>query len=310
MPLPDRIVIATRESPLALWQAHHVRDWLLAQYPGLTVELLGMTTQGDRILDVTLNKIGGKGLFVKELEQALAEGRADLAVHSMKDVPMVLPEGFALAAIGQREDPRDAFVSNHYASLAELPAGSVVGTSSLRREAQLRARYPELVVKPLRGNVGTRLAKLDAGDYDAILLAAAGLKRLGLGERIRDEMHFDDSLPAPGQGALGLEIRVDRADLAELLAPFNDAATAACVTAERALSRRLGGSCQIPLAAFAEDDDGFLRLRGCVGLPDGSHIVYGEANGTRAAADGLGLKVAELLLTEGAADILEALKEA
>ncbi|WP_255988130.1 hydroxymethylbilane synthase [Chitinolyticbacter albus] len=309
MPRPDRIVIATRESPLALWQAHHVRDWLLAQYPGLTVELLGMTTQGDRILDVTLNKIGGKGLFVKELEQALAEGRADLAVHSMKDVPMVLPEGFALAAIGKREDPRDAFVSNRYASLAELPAGSVVGTSSLRREAQLRASFPQLIVKPLRGNVGTRLAKLDAGDYDAILLAAAGLKRLGLTARIRSEMQCDDSLPAPGQGALGLEIRADRADLTKLLAPFNDAATAACVTAERALSRRLGGSCQIPLAAYAEDDDGFLRLRGCVGLPDGSRIVYGEANGTRAAADGLGLKVAELLLTEGAADILEALKE-
>ncbi|WP_018746179.1 hydroxymethylbilane synthase [Chitiniphilus shinanonensis] len=307
MQLPEQLVIATRESPLALWQAEHVRAWLTARYPGLKVELLGMTTQGDRILDVTLNKIGGKGLFVKELEQALADGRADLAVHSMKDVPMVMPDGFALAAIGEREDPRDALVSNRYATLAELPAGAVVGTSSLRREAQLRARFPHLTVKPLRGNVGTRLAKLDAGDYDAILLASAGLKRLGLGGRIRAELSPEDSLPAPGQGALGLEIRADRADLAALLAPFDHPATTAAVTAERALSRRMGGSCQIPLAAYAEDDDGFLRLRGCVGLPDGSHIVHGEANGTRAAAEGLGLKVAELLLTEGAADILEAL---
>ncbi|UXY15872.1 hydroxymethylbilane synthase [Chitiniphilus purpureus] len=307
MPLPEQLVIATRESPLALWQARHVQGWLQTRYPGLTVTLLGMTTQGDRILDVTLNKIGGKGLFVKELEQALTEGRADLAVHSMKDVPMVLPEGFALAAIGRREDPCDAFVSNRYASLAHLPAGSVVGTSSLRREAQLRARFPQLTVRPLRGNVGTRLAKLDAGEYDAILLAAAGLKRLGLGERIRSGIGLDDSLPAPGQGALGLEIRADRVELAELLAPFNDAATAACVTAERALSRRLGGSCQIPLAAFAEEDEGFLRLRGCVGLPDGSRLVYSEANGSCAAAEALGLQVAELLLTEGAADILDQL---
>ncbi|XZG70372.1 hydroxymethylbilane synthase [Chitinibacteraceae bacterium HSL-7] len=309
MQLPDRVVIATRESPLALWQAYHVRDWLTATYPGLTVELLGMTTQGDRILDVTLNKIGGKGLFVKELEQALHDGRADLAVHSMKDVPMVLPEGFTLAAIGTREDPTDAFVSNTYASVDALPQGAVVGTSSLRREAQLRARRPDLIIRPLRGNVGTRLGKLDAGEFDAIVLASAGLKRLGLGERIRQEISVGDSLPAPGQGALGLEIRSDRADLAALLAPFNDAATSAAVRAERALSRRLGGSCQIPLAAFAETNDAFLRLRACVARPDGSVVVYGEANGTVDSAEGLGLKVAELLLTEGAAPILAELAQ-
>jgi len=208
-----QLVIATRESALALWQAEHVKARLQALYPDLEIQLLGMTTQGDRILDVTLNKIGGKGLFVKELETALAEGRADLAVHSLKDVPMHLPEGFALAAILQREDPRDALVSNHYASLEALPAGAVVGTSSLRRESQLRARFPHLVVKPLRGNVQTRLRKLDEGEFDAIVLAAAGLKRLGLTERIRLELSPEQSLPAVGQGALGIEIRADREDV-------------------------------------------------------------------------------------------------
>ncbi|WP_035060409.1 hydroxymethylbilane synthase [Andreprevotia chitinilytica] len=301
---PAKLVIATRESPLALWQAHHIQARLQALYPATTVELLGMTTKGDQILDKTLNKIGGKGLFVKELEEALADGRADLAVHSMKDVPMVLPAGFAIAAITEREDPRDAFVSNRYNDLAELPAGAVVGTASLRREAQLRTRFPHLVVKPLRGNVGTRLGKLDAGEFDAILLAAAGLKRLGFSERIKTLISTDDSLPAPGQGALGLEIRADRADLIALLAPFNHPATAACVTAERALSRQLGGSCQIPLGAFAEDEDGFLRLRGLVARPDGSQTVVAEANGTHAAADGLGRRVGDLLMTEGAGDIL------
>lgn len=307
---PARLVIATRESPLALWQAHHVRDRLQALYPGLVVELLGMTTQGDRILDRTLNKIGGKGLFVKELETALEEGRADLAVHSMKDVPMVLPEGFDIAAITTREDPFDAFVSNKYSCLADLPDGAVVGTSSLRRESQLRARFPHLVIKPLRGNLGTRLGKLDAGEYDAIILAAAGLKRLGFNQRIRETLSAEDSLPAPGQGALGIEILAGRDDLKALLAPLNDAASAACVKAERSLSRRLGGSCQVPLGAFAEDDDGFLRLRGFVANPDGSDIVYAESNGSRAAADGLGLQVADLLLTEGAAEILTALADA
>ncbi|WP_348946425.1 hydroxymethylbilane synthase [Chitinibacter sp. FCG-7] len=302
-----KIVIATRESPLALWQAHFVKNWLESTYPELQVELLGMTTQGDRILDVTLNKIGGKGLFVKELEQALQDGRADLAVHSMKDVPMVLPEGFSIAAIGEREDPRDAFVSGKYANLDELPEGAIVGTASLRRESQLRMRYPHLTIKPLRGNVNTRLRKLDDGEFDAIILAAAGLKRLGLGERIRGELSAEVSLPAPGQGALGLEIRSDRSDLATLLTPFNHPATAAAVTAERSLSRRLNGSCQIPLAAYATSDDGFLRLRGLIALPDGSQVVTAESNGSFAAADGLGRTVADLLCTEGAREILQQL---
>lgn len=304
--VPQRLVIATRESALALWQARHIAARLQALYPGMAVELLGMTTQGDRILDVTLNKIGGKGLFVKELENALQEGRADLAVHSMKDVPMRLPEGFAIAAITEREDPRDAFVSNHYADLAELPAGAVVGTSSLRREAQLRATYPHLVVKPLRGNVQTRLGKLDAGEYDAIILAAAGLKRLELGDRIRALLSPEQSLPAPGQGALGIEIRADRADLQALLAPLNHAETADCVTAERAMSLRLDGSCETPLGGFAEIVEGeFVRLRGFVASPDGQRILRAESNGSRAAAAGLGRQVAELMLSEGAGALLK-----
>jgi hydroxymethylbilane synthase len=302
----SRLVIATRESALALWQARHIAARLEALHPGLKVELLGMTTQGDRILDVTLNKIGGKGLFVKELETALAEGRADLAVHSMKDVPMRLPEGFAIAAITEREDPRDAFVSNRYANLGELPAGAVVGTSSLRREAQIRAAYPELVVRPLRGNVQTRLGKLDAGDYDAIILAAAGLKRLELGDRIRSLLSAEESLPAPGQGALGLEVRADRADVAALLAPLNHPDTAACVTAERAMSLRLDGSCETPLGAFGEIvEGGFVRLRGFVASPDGRQMLCGEANGSRAAAEAVGRQVADLLLTEGARSLLK-----
>ncbi|MDN3577868.1 hydroxymethylbilane synthase [Chitinimonas viridis] len=305
MSVPDRLVIATRESALALWQARHIAARLEALHPGLTVTLLGMTTQGDRILDVTLNKIGGKGLFVKELETALQEGRADIAVHSMKDVPMRLPEGFAIAAITEREDPRDAFVSKHYDNLAALPAGAVVGTSSLRREAQIRARYPELVVKPLRGNVQTRLGKLDAGEYDAIILAAAGLKRLGLGDRIRALLSTDESLPAPGQGALGIEICADRADLQALLAPLNHAETADCVTAERAMSLRLDGSCETPLGGYAEIvDEHFLRMRGFVARPDGSEILRAESNGSRAAAQGLGRQVADLMLTEGARALL------
>ena len=307
--IPKKLTIATRQSPLALWQAHHIQSRLQALYPGLVVELLGMTTQGDRILDVTLNKIGGKGLFVKELETALQDGRADLAVHAMKDVPMVLPEGFAIAAIPPRENPYDAFVSNHYATLADLPHGAIVGTSSLRRESQLRARFPHLTVKPLRGNINTRLRKLDDSEYDAIILAAAGLKRLELGDRIRALLSAEDSLPAPGQGALGIEILASRSDLLALLAPLNHAATGACVNAERAVSRRLGGSCQIPLGAFAEEDDGFLRLRGFVASTDGRDIVYAEANGSLAAADGLGNQVADLLLTEGAAEILKALDQ-
>lgn len=252
-------------------------------------------------------KIGGKGLFVKELEQAMTEGRADLAVHSMKDVPMVLPQRFCSVMNGEREDPRDAFVSNRFKHPDELPEGAIVGTASLRRESQIRALYPHLVIKTLRGNVGTRLKKLDDGEFDAIILAAAGLKRLGLSERITCELSPEISLPAPGQGATGIEIRADRADLIELLAPFNHAVTAACVKAERALSRRLNGSCQIPLAAFATDEEGFLRLRGLVAMPDGSHRVVAESNGSHAAADGLGRIVADLLCTEGAREILKQL---
>ncbi|MDR0481292.1 MAG: hydroxymethylbilane synthase [Gallionellaceae bacterium] len=229
-PAPEKLVIASRESALAMWQAEHIQSRLRALYPQTSVSILGMTTQGDRILDVTLSKIGGKGLFVKELETALENGSADLAVHSLKDVPMNLPQGFALACIGEREDPRDAFVSNHYDNLHALPAGAVVGTSSLRRESQLRARFPHLKIEPLRGNVQTRLRKLDEGQYAAIILAAAGLKRLGLGARIRNIISSDDSLPAVGQGALGIECRADRADVIAALAPLHHASTAACVT--------------------------------------------------------------------------------
>ena len=236
-PTPARLVIASRESALAMWQAEHIRDRLQSLYPQTEVSILGMTTQGDQILDVTLSKIGGKGLFVKELETALEDRRADLAVHSLKDVPMNLPEGFVLAVIGEREDPHDAFVSNKYENLAALPAGSVVGTSSLRRESQLRSRFPHLDIRPLRGNVQTRLRKLDEGQYAAIILAAAGLKRLGLGSRIRALISSEDSLPAVGQGALGIECRADRTDVIALLQPLHDPETAACVLAERALSR-------------------------------------------------------------------------
>lgn len=302
---PTRIVIASRESPLALWQAEHVKRQLLQSYPALHVEILGMTTRGDQILDQTLSKIGGKGLFVKELETALLDGRADIAVHSMKDVPMRLPEGLTIAAIGEREDPRDAWVSPNFAAPADLPHGSVVGTSSLRREAQLRAAFPHLIVKPLRGNLQTRLAKLDAGEYAAIVLAAAGLLRLGLAERIRLCLDIETSLPAPGQGALGIEIRADRLDLITLLAPLNHPDTAACVIAERAMSLRLNGSCETPLGAHAQIVDGeFIRLRGLVARPDGSEILRAEANGSRAGAAGLGRQVADLMLTEGARALL------
>lgn len=303
--LPQRLIIATRESPLALWQARHVAACLSACHPGVQVELLGITTQGDRILDKTLNKIGGKGLFVKELETALQEGRADLAVHSMKDVPMRLPDGFALAAIMAREDPRDALVSPGYRQLADLPAGSVVGTSSLRREAQIRAAFPALQVKPLRGNLQTRLSKLDAGEYDAIILAAAGLIRLGLGERIAAILSPEQSLPAPGQGALGIETLSTRPELAVLLAPLHHQDTAACVTAERAMSLRLEGSCETPLGAYGEVvETDFLRLRGFVARPDGQVILRAEANGSLAAAAALGRQVADLLLSEGARALL------
>ncbi|TKC83053.1 hydroxymethylbilane synthase [Trinickia terrae] len=307
---PRTLVIASRESRLAMWQAEHVRDALHKLYPSCDVKILGMTTRGDQILDRTLSKVGGKGLFVKELETALADGRADLAVHSLKDVPMELPEGFALTAIMEREDSRDAFVSNDYASLAALPAGSVVGTSSLRREAMLRSRHPQLVVRPLRGNLDTRLAKLDRGEYAAIILAAAGLKRLGLGARIRSLLDAGDSLPAAGQGALGIEIRAGRAELAAWLAPLHHEATALAVEAERMVSRALGGSCDVPLAAHAAWGDGALHLRGRVSTPDGARVVAAEASAPVTSVEralALGREVAAALEAQGALEIVRSL---
>ncbi|WP_455026909.1 hydroxymethylbilane synthase [Neisseria elongata] len=306
MNTPKKLVIASRESMLAMWQAEHIKGRLKALYPDCEVEILGMTTRGDQILDRTLSKIGGKGLFIKELEQALQDGRADLAVHSIKDVPMELPEGFALAAIGERASPFDAFVSNQYARLEEMLAGSIVGTSSLRREAQLRAKFPHLTINPLRGNVQTRLSKLDNGDYDAVILAAAGLQRLGLDGRIREILSPADSLPAAGQGALGIEIAARRTDLADILRPLNHEETAACVTAERALARALGGSCQVPLAAYCVMEDGLLTLNGLVGHPDGSVIIEASAQAPAAYADALGRAVAKRLADDGAEELIAA----
>jgi hydroxymethylbilane synthase len=302
--VPRRLRIATRESALALWQAEHIRTRLIGQYPGMAIDLLGLTTQGDRILDQPLSSIGGKGLFIKELEVAMDEGRADLAVHSLKDVPMEMPHGFALASITAREDPRDAFVSNRYAGLAELPPGAVVGTSSLRREAQLRERHPHLAIEPLRGNVNTRLRKLDEGQYAAIILAAAGLKRLGFGTRIAALLEPEESLPAPGQGALALECRSDRANILAALAPLADVGTTLATTAERAFSRALGGSCHTPLAAYAEWEGGTLWLRGLLAGRDGRDILRGEAEAEVAdseAAATLGLELADDFLARGAA---------
>ena len=301
---PAKLVIASRESRLAMWQSEYVRAKLLDLYPHCQVEILGMTTRGDQILDRTLSKVGGKGLFVKELEVAIAEGRADLAVHSLKDMPMDLPEGFSLAAVLEREDPRDAFVSNDYASLDVLPAGAIVGTSSLRRQALIAARFPHVVIQPLRGNLDTRLGKLDRGEYAAIILAAAGLKRLGLPQRIRTEISPEHSLPAPGQGAMAIEIKSDRTDLAALLAPLNHAASAYAVRAERALSRAFGGSCQIPLAAFATIDGNQMRLRAMVATPDGSRVAQAEARGDVSSPEQLGQQVATLLQQQDAAAIL------
>lgn len=299
------LTIATRESPLALWQAETVRDALMSAHPGLEVALLGMTSRGDQLLDVPLAKVGGKGLFVKELETALLDGSADIAVHSMKDVPMEFPEGLTLGVICEREDPTDAFVSNHFNFLAELPEGSVVGTSSLRRECQLRARRPDLQVKFLRGNVNTRLRKLDEGQYDAIILASAGLIRLGFGERIADRISVNDSLPAGGQGAVGIELRAGDSEVLDLLQTVHHPLTAQRVSAERAMNHRLNGGCQVPIACFAEHlDDGLLRLRGLVGRPDGSEILRAEAQGLADSAEDLGVTVANELLAQGAAAIL------
>ena len=306
MNTPKKLVIASRESMLAMWQAEYIKGRLKALYPDCEVEILGMTTRGDQILDRTLSKIGGKGLFIKELEQALQDGRADLAVHSIKDVPMELPEGFALAAIGERASPFDAFVSNQYARLEDMPEGAIVGTSSLRREAQLRAKFPHLTIKPLRGNVQTRLSKLDNGDYDAVILATAGLQRLGLDGRIREILSPADSLPAAGQGALGIEIAARRTDLADILRPLNHEETAACVTAERALARALGGSCQVPLAAYCVMEDGLLTLNGLVGHPDGSVIIEASAQAPAAYADALGRAVAKRLADDGAEELIAA----
>ena len=299
--------IATRRSRLALWQAEHVKARLEARQPGLRVELLALSTRGDELLDVSLAKAGGKGLFVKELEAALAEDRAEIAVHSMKDMPAELPPGFALAAILEREDPRDAFVSVHYESLAALPSGAVLGTSSLRRQAQVAARFPALRILPLRGNVETRLAKLDRGEYAAIVLAAAGLKRLGLAGRIRSSLPLEDCLPAAGQAALGIECLANRTDLMPLLESLQDADSAACVRAERAVNLALGGNCTIPLGAYAELADGRIRLRALVASPDGKRFARAESTGDAADPEALGLRVANALRREGAEEILAAI---
>ena len=306
-PTPASLVIATRESRLALWQAEHVQALLRAR--GHTVQLLGMTTQGDQILDRSLSKVGGKGLFVKELEVALEEGRADLAVHSLKDVPMELPEGFDLACVMVREDPRDAWVSSRYARLQDLPPGAVVGTSSLRRTVLLRALRPDLRIEPLRGNLDTRLRKLDEGQYDGIVLAAAGLKRLGLGERIRHIFGIDEMLPAAGQGALGIEVRSQRSDVAQALSPMADATTWLCVSAERGVSRAMGGSCSMPLAAHAVWHDGTLHIQAAWGEPEGPpRLVRAEARQAiqptdphaLSQAEALGQAVAQQLRDQGA----------
>jgi len=297
-----RLAIATRSSRLALWQAGHVKQRLEALHRGLEVGLLPMTTRGDELIDQRLDQAGGKGLFIKELENALADGRADIAVHSMKDLPADLPAGFELAAILAREDPRDALVSNRYASLEGMPAGAMVGTSSLRRSAQILERYPALEMRLLRGNVETRIAKLDRGDYDAVVLAVAGLTRLGLASRIRTQLALELCLPAPGQGALGIETLAARPELRALLAPLADRGTALCVRAERAVSRALGGSCTIPLAAYAEAHGARLRLRALVASSDGRRVARAEAEGNDPEI--LGTKVAEELRRRGADEIL------
>ena len=304
--LDNVLRIATRQSPLALWQAHYVKDKLMASHPGLVVELVPMVTRGDVILDTPLAKVGGKGLFVKELEVALLENRADIAVHSMKDVPVEFPQGLGLVTICEREDPRDAFVSNLYKTISELPLGATVGTSSLRRQCQLRASRPDLIIKDLRGNVGTRLAKLDNGEYDAIILAAAGLIRLKLSERIASFISAEESLPANGQGAVGIECRTNDARVKALLAPLEHLETRYRVIAERAMNTRLEGGCQVPIGAFAEINGDEMTLRGLVGNPDGSEIIEGVITGPKTDATQLGVALAEELLSKGAKSILDA----
>ncbi len=304
----DLIRIATRESPLALWQAEYVKAELLRAHSGLRVELVPMTTRGDQILDSPLSRIGGKGLFIKELEVAMLEGHADIAVHSMKDVPMEFPEGLGLAAICEREDCRDAFVSNNHETLDSLPHGAIVGSSSLRRQCQLRALRSDLQLKDLRGNVGTRLRKLDSGEYDAIILASAGLIRLGMPERIRQFIPTAQSLPAGGQGAVGIECRLDDKATMDLLQSLHHEPTAICVTAERAMNTRLQGGCQVPIAALAElNPDNTIQMRGLVGTVDGSRILRSEISGAAHLAEELGITLADDLLRQGASAILEAL---
>lgn len=298
-------VIATRESPLAMWQALHIQDRLRKHYPKAQVDILGMTTRGDQILDKTLSKVGGKGLFVKELEAAMLAGEADLAVHSLKDVPMELPEGFVLAAVCTREDPRDAFVSPKYERLEDLPDGAKVGTASLRRELMIRSRFPKLNVASIRGNVGTRLSKLDRGDFDALVMAGAGLKRLSLSDRIRHFIEPAESLPSPGQGALGIEVRADNKAILEALQFLNDTETRACTMAERAVSRALGGSCQVPLAAYCIVDKGELWLRAHVGDHRTGECIRTEARGAFADPEGLAATVVALLEKQGARALLE-----
>lgn len=308
----ESLIIATRQSPLALWQAEFIKAELERHHPQLHVELLTMVSRGDKLLDVPLAKVGGKGLFVKELEHALLEKRADIAVHSMKDVPMEFPQGLGLATICERENPCDAFVSNHFQRLEDLPSGAVVGTSSLRRECQLRTLRPDLTIKFLRGNVNTRLQKLDDGEYDAIILAAAGLIRLNMAERIAEFLAPEVSLPAGGQGAVGVEVRVDDERVAKLLAPLHHQQTAECVLAERAMNRHLEGGCQVPIACYAiphPEKSGELWLRALVGEPDGSRILRADASAPVTQPEQLGVQVAEMLLSQGAGEILTAVME-
>jgi hydroxymethylbilane synthase len=305
----ETLRIATRKSPLALWQAEHVAATLRRTHSGLSVTIIGMTTRGDKILDAPLAKVGGKGLFVKELEQGMLEGTADIAVHSMKDVPVDFPPGLRLAVILEREDSRDAFVSERFDGLADLPKGARVGTSSLRRQCQILERRPDLRIEPLRGNVNTRLARLDAGDYDAIILAAAGLKRLGFAARIRRLLEPGESLPAIGQGAIGIECRIDDARTNALIAPLHHTDTAERVLAERALNHRLQGGCQVPIAGYATLDGDRLDLSGLVGDPDGSRILRARAEGRRGEAEALGTAVADALLAQGAGAILHTLRQ-